>query len=89
MHTPSIWSRLWRDERGFLVSLEIVLSAVLLVFGVLAGMQALRDATIQELADLGDAISAINEGFVSGTTTPSTTYADSITYGVAPTAEGF
>ena len=55
--------RLWNEEAGFLFSLELILAAIMLVFGMLAGMQVLRDAAAQELADLGMAIGAINNTY--------------------------
>jgi len=65
--------RLWKEEDGVLVSLEIILAAMMLVFGLLAGMQVLRDAAALELADLGQAIGAINNSFrISGITGPGT-----------------
>ncbi len=61
--------RFWQDERGFLVSLETMLYALLLCFGMAVGMTVVRDATNQELTDLANAISAIN---ISGSATPTT-----------------
>ena len=56
-------SRFWKEEAGVLISLELILAAIMLVFGLVAGMQILRDAAAQELADLGMAIGAINNSF--------------------------
>ena len=55
--------RFWNDDAGFLFSLELIIAAIMLVFGMLAGMQVLRDAAAQELADLGMAIGAINNTY--------------------------
>lgn len=60
----SLLKRLWQDEDGFLISLEAILYAIMLVFGMIVGMQVLRDAAAQELADLGMAIGAINNSYV-------------------------
>jgi len=57
-------SRLWKEEDGVVVALEMILAAIMLVLGMVVGMQVLRDATVQELADLGMAIGAINNSFV-------------------------
>ncbi len=78
----------WNDERGFLVSLETMLYALLLCFGMAVGMTVVRDATNSELADLATAISAIN---VSGSGTPTTytittysgTFGNTVTEGTA------
>lgn len=56
--------RFWAEESGFLISLELILAAIMLVFGMIAGMQVLRDSVAQELADLGLAIGSINNSFV-------------------------
>jgi hypothetical protein len=57
-------NRFWSEQEGFLISLELILAAIMLVFGMIVGMQVLRDAAAQELADLGMAIGAINNSFV-------------------------
>ena len=67
----SMFQRFWKEEEGFLISLELILAAILLVFGMIVGMQVLRDATAQELADLGMAIGAINNSFtIAGIAAP-------------------
>ena len=48
-----ITNRLWRDENGFIVSSELVLLASVIVLPLLVGMQTVRDAVVQELADVG------------------------------------
>ncbi len=58
-----VLSRLWRDEDGFILSLELILLAIILVFGLVVGMQVLRDALAQELGDLGMGIGSINNSF--------------------------
>ncbi len=55
--------KFWSDEAGFLVSLELILAALLLVIGLVAGMQVLRDEVVEELADTAQAIGAINQSF--------------------------
>jgi hypothetical protein len=42
----------------------MILAAIMLVFGMVIGMQVLRDSAAQELADLGMAIGAINNSYV-------------------------
>lgn len=56
--------RFCQEEDGVLISLEMILAAIMLVMGMIVGMQVLRDAAAQELADLGMAIGAINNSFV-------------------------
>lgn len=67
----SLLQKFWNDEDGFLISLELILAAILLVLGMIVGMQVLRDAAAQELADLGMAIGAINNSFtIAGIAAP-------------------
>ncbi|MBL8827239.1 MAG: hypothetical protein JNM18_09655 [Planctomycetaceae bacterium] len=59
----NIFHRLWSDETGFILSLEIILLGIILVFGLVVGMQVLRDSLAQELGDLGMGIGSINNSF--------------------------
>jgi Flp pilus assembly pilin Flp len=56
-------SRLWADEAGFVVSSELVLIATVMVVGLLAGMTTVRDQVMQELADVADAVSEIDQSY--------------------------
>ncbi len=58
-----ILSKLYRDERGVMASTEIIIIMMLLVFGLIAGNVALRDAVSQEVADTGLAINNINQSY--------------------------
>ena len=58
--------QLWNDETGFIVSAELVLVATILVIGMITGLTSVRDAVITELADVGAAISAINQSYNFG-----------------------
>ena len=55
--------RLWKDQRGFVISTELVLIAVLLVIGLIAGLTTLRDQVVQELADVANAIGSLNQSY--------------------------
>jgi hypothetical protein len=55
--------RLWNDEAGALLSMEVVLVGTILVIGVLTGLTSLRDAVVTELADLGAAISWLDQSY--------------------------
>lgn len=55
--------KLWNDERGFVVSSELVLIATVLVIGLLVGMVSLRDQVIQELGDVADALSEMTQSY--------------------------
>ena len=56
-------SRLWADEAGFVVSSELVLIATVMVVGLLAGLTTVRDQVVQELADVADAVSEIDQSY--------------------------
>jgi len=55
--------RLWNDEAGFIVSAELVLIATVLVIGMLVGLVTIRDQVVQELADVADAFSEIDQSY--------------------------
>ena len=54
---------LWSDERGFLVSTELILIATILVIGLIAGMACLQQAIVQEFNDLSWAVSSLNQTY--------------------------
>ncbi len=56
--------KLWNDESGAIVSLEIVLIGTILGIGMITGLTSLRDAVITELADLGGAIAWLDQSYV-------------------------
>jgi len=58
--------RLWNDEGGAIISAELVLVATILVIGMIVGLKSVRDAVVTELADVGQAISAINQSYRYG-----------------------
>ncbi len=58
-----IINRLWRDENGFIVSSELVLLASVIVIPLLVGMQTVRDAVVQELADVGQALGVVSQTY--------------------------
>lgn len=55
--------RLWSDEAGFVVSSELILIAAIVVMGMLTGMATIRDQVVQELGDVGDAVSELSQSF--------------------------
>lgn len=60
---------LWRDEAGFVVSTELVLIATIVVIGLVTGLSTVRDQVVTELADVADAISAIDQSYSWGAIT--------------------
>jgi Flp pilus assembly pilin Flp len=64
--------RLWRDDRGALISVEYLFFSTIVIIGSIIGMANLRDAINVELTETANALMAISQGFtisgVSGTT---------------------
>jgi hypothetical protein len=54
---------LLRDDRGFIVSSELVLIATIVVIGLITGLVTVRDQVIMELADVADAISEVDQSY--------------------------
>ena len=55
------------DERGFIISSELVIIATILVLGLVVGMTILQTALIEEFTDVGRAVSSLNQSYrVSG-----------------------
>jgi Flp pilus assembly pilin Flp len=65
----SLFRKLWRDEAGFVVSTELVLIATIVVIGLVAGLSTVRDQVVTELADVADAISALDQSYSWGAIT--------------------
>jgi Flp pilus assembly pilin Flp len=58
--------RFWADEAGFVISAELVLVATILVIGMVVGLATVRDAVVQELADVAGAIASVNQSYAYG-----------------------
>ena len=58
-----MFRRLMNDETGFIVSAELVLIFTLAFCGVAVGMSVVRDALVQELGDVAEAIGALNQSY--------------------------
>jgi hypothetical protein len=48
---------------GFVISAELVLVATIVVIGMIVGLASLRDQVVQELGDVGAAISQIVQSY--------------------------
>ncbi|QDU99209.1 hypothetical protein [Lignipirellula cremea] len=60
----SLLKRLWNDEVGAVVSIELILVGSILLLGLIVGLAALRDSINNELADLGGAVDELNQSFI-------------------------
>lgn len=56
-------TQLWNDDRGFIISIELIMIATIAVIGLLAGMTAMRDAVVSELSDVAGAVQDFNQGY--------------------------
>ena len=78
----------WRDEEGFVITIELILIATIVGIGSIVGLTTLRNAINSELADVADAIQAMEFGDDNGTAAGSATAVDTcITFTLAPTDE--
>jgi hypothetical protein len=52
-----------KSQRGFIVTIELLLLATILVIGLIVGMVSLRDSVLAELSDVSEAIGALNQSY--------------------------
>jgi hypothetical protein len=55
--------KLWSDESGAVLSVELILLLVLVVFGIGVGLTVLRDAVLVKLCDVANAIAALDTSY--------------------------
>lgn len=58
-----MFTQLWNDENGFVISAELVLVATILVIGLIVGLAEVQNAVVNELNDVGDAVGSLNQSF--------------------------
>ena len=59
-----MFSEIFYDESGFVVSTELILVTVILVIGIVVGQTTLRDQVVTEIADTADAVSALDQSYM-------------------------
>ena len=86
-----VLSRMWKEEDGVL-SFEWVLLVTLLTIGIVAGLSAARDAIIDELGDVAQAMLALDQSYtidfplnvdvhtVDGTSASDSSFTDALQY---------
>jgi hypothetical protein len=52
-----------KNQAGFIVTIELLLIAAILVIGLIVGMTNMRDATLAELSDLSESIGSLNQSY--------------------------
>lgn len=55
--------QIWKDENGFVASIELILVSTIAVIGLLAGTVAVRDGLISELSDVAGGIQDLNQSY--------------------------
>ncbi|MCC9602742.1 hypothetical protein LOC67_19505 [Stieleria sp. JC731] len=61
--TKHLFAALWQDERGFVISIELILIVTIMVIGLIAGLTALRDAVVSELTDVAKGVQQLNQSY--------------------------
>ena len=59
----NISQKLWNDNAGFVVSIELILIATIAVIGLIAGMTAVRDGVVSELSDVAGSVQDLNQSY--------------------------
>ena len=60
---PRILRKIWNDEEGGVISVELVLIIGVLVFGLIPGLVALRNSGISALTTLGNLVNVLIPSF--------------------------
>lgn len=59
----SLVKRLWTEDAGFVISTEAIIILTMLICAAVVGWQSVREALVAELADIGDAIAALDQSY--------------------------
>ena len=70
--------KLFNDEAGFIVSAELALLITVMFCGVAVGAVMVRDALVQELGDISEAIGALNQSYTFRSITADATAMDTV-----------
>jgi len=58
-----ILKKLWRDQRGVINTVDLILTTTILVLGMIVGLVMLRNQVVEEFADTATAIGNLNQGY--------------------------
>jgi hypothetical protein len=62
-----MFAKLWKDEAGFIVSMELLFVATILVLGLIVGWTQLENSLKSELVELANAITGLSQAYtISG-----------------------
>lgn len=59
----NVFSRLWDDDQGAIISVELILVIGILIFGIIPGLVALRNSVIAALTTIGNVVGTIVPSF--------------------------
>lgn len=85
----SVVRNFWYDQEGFVITIELILIATIVGIGSIVGLTTLRNAINSELADVSQAIQAMEFGDEEDPTDAGSSSATDtcITFTLAPTDE--
>ncbi len=55
--------RLWRDQRGFVATTDMILIVTIVVLGTIVGLATLRNSVVQEFGDLATAVGRLDQTY--------------------------
>ena len=58
-----MFTQLWNDESGAILTVELVLIATIVAIGAVAGLTTLRNAIVTELSDLAQGVSLLDQSY--------------------------
>ncbi len=56
-------TRFWQDDIGFIISMELILIASIVVIGILMGLVSVRDGMVSEMSDVAGSIQDMNQTY--------------------------
>jgi hypothetical protein len=59
----SLLKALWRDERGIVYSMDVILVSTILALGTIVGLVCLRNQVLQELCDVANAVGSLDQSY--------------------------
>lgn len=69
-------AKLWNDDGGAIISIEMLFIIVILVIGLIAGWAALRQGTVYEFASMGNGVALLDDGYYVAPVAPTTGNSD-------------
>ncbi len=61
--TPALFARLWDDDLGAIITVELVIYLTVLVIGLVPALVALRQGTLSEIIDLANSFMALDQSY--------------------------